>query len=253
LMNTEQERERWRELAHLLAGELRDAAKRTESITSVPAFFATHLRRRLSRKTEYATEAGKTQEETRPRIYQTFAAGRATERKQAQADDLGDARMAGGGPAKVSSKFSLQECRRYADHLHSTGQGITNPGGFAMTIYRSGIADAMVEKFLHPVDDKVLRETGSCPDCQGTGFYYPKGAAKGVVKCTHARLTAASDPRAAENSKSRRLTASEINEQARVITELIESGYTLEKAEAEFSSSMHASDWREVASRIKGV
>jgi hypothetical protein len=122
-----------------------------------------------------------------------------------------------------------------------------------MTIYRSGIADAMVAKFLHPVDDKILRKTSSCPDCQGTGFYYPKGVAKGVVKCTHARLTAASDSVAAEGSTRRRFTASEINEQARIIAELIESGYTLEKAEAEFASSMHPADWREVASRIKGL
>jgi hypothetical protein len=252
LLNTEQERERWKELANLLADELRDAAKRTESITSVPAFFATHLRRRLSRKAEYTTEAKKTQEPPVPKIYQTFASGRATERKQALADDLSDTRTAG-SPTKGSSKFSLDECRRYADHLHSTGQGITNPGGFAMTIYRSGIADAMVEKFLHPVDDKILRETSSCPDCQGTGFYYPKGAAKGVVKCAHARLTAASDSVTAEGSTRRRFTASEINEQARIIAELIESGYTLEKAEAEFASSMHPADWREVASRIKGL
>jgi hypothetical protein len=41
------ERERWKELAGLLAEELNQAAERAGQISSVPAFFATHLRRRL--------------------------------------------------------------------------------------------------------------------------------------------------------------------------------------------------------------
>jgi hypothetical protein len=37
--------------------------------------------------------------------------------------------------AGVASRFTLEECRRYANHLQKTGQGITNPGGFATTIH----------------------------------------------------------------------------------------------------------------------
>jgi hypothetical protein len=120
-----------------------------------------------------------------------------------------------------------------------------------MTIYRSGIADAQVEKFLHPVADKILRETGSCPDCKGTGFYYPKGVAKGVVKCTHKHLTPVSEPVMDEGSKRERLTAAEIDEQARIIAELIGSGYALERAEAQFGLTMHPKDWQEIANRLK--
>jgi len=29
----------------------------------------------------------------------------------------------------------------------------------------------------------------NCPDCQGSGFYYPEGVEKGVAKCKHERLT----------------------------------------------------------------
>src|SRR5262249_55261566 len=43
----EQECERWRECGELLAAELQRAAARAEPISSVPAFFAAHLRRRL--------------------------------------------------------------------------------------------------------------------------------------------------------------------------------------------------------------
>lgn len=89
----------------------------------------------------------------------------------------------------VRSKYSLEECRRYAEHLRSTGDGITNPGGFATAIHRSGEADEMIERFLSPAPTSAQSDTSSCPDCQGTGFYYPKGKDQGVAKCPHSRLT----------------------------------------------------------------
>jgi DNA-binding Lrp family transcriptional regulator len=51
---------------------------------------------------------------------------------------------------RVGSKFTLEECRRYARHLQSTGQGINNPGGYATTIHRTGEADLLIESFLLP-------------------------------------------------------------------------------------------------------
>ena len=47
LPQTLEERARWKECAELLAGELKLAAGRAETISSVPAFFAAHLRRRF--------------------------------------------------------------------------------------------------------------------------------------------------------------------------------------------------------------
>jgi hypothetical protein len=88
----------------------------------------------------------------------------------------------------VGSKFSLEECRRYAEHLQSTGQGINNPGGYATTIHRTGEADPLIERFIHPVSTQTLVDASQCPDCQGTGFYYPKGIEQGVAKCQHQRL-----------------------------------------------------------------
>jgi hypothetical protein len=29
----------------------------------------------------------------------------------------------------MGSKFTIEECRKYAEHLRATGQGINNPGG----------------------------------------------------------------------------------------------------------------------------
>jgi hypothetical protein len=90
----------------------------------------------------------------------------------------------------VGSKFTIEECRRYAEHLRSTGQGINNPGGYATMVHRTGEADVLIESFLHPVtsDPAPSLDISQCPDCKGTGFYYPKGIEGGVARCKHQRL-----------------------------------------------------------------
>ena len=94
--------ERWRELAELLTTELKIAAARTDSVSSVPAFLTEHLRRRLWKKEKRELEAEASKE----------------------------------APAKT--------------------------------------ADA-----------------SKCPDCGGTGFFYPGGYEGGVARCRHERLTEA--------------------------------------------------------------
>jgi hypothetical protein len=89
---------------------------------------------------------------------------------------------------RVGSKFSIEECKRYAEHLRSTGQGINNPGGYATTIHRTGEADELIERFLNPAASTQV-DTSQCPDCGGSGFYYPNGPSGGVAKCKHERLT----------------------------------------------------------------
>jgi hypothetical protein len=48
---------------------------------------------------------------------------------------------------------------------------------------------------MAPNKEKDLKENlkgvdaSLCPDCMGTGFYYPQGTAKGVARCPHAKLT----------------------------------------------------------------
>jgi DNA-binding Lrp family transcriptional regulator len=89
---------------------------------------------------------------------------------------------------RVGSRFSIEECRRYALHLQSTGQGINNPGGYATIIHRTGEADELIERFLNPTASTQV-DTSQCPDCKGSGFYYPNGPTGGVAKCKHERLT----------------------------------------------------------------
>jgi len=89
--------------------------------------------------------------------------------------------------ARVGSRFSFSECRRYAEHLRSSGQGIEKPGGYATVIYRSGEADSLIEEFLHA---PRAPDVSLCPDCEGRGVYYPLGIGSegGVKKCEHERL-----------------------------------------------------------------
>lgn len=88
----------------------------------------------------------------------------------------------------VGSRFDLQDCRRYAEHLHSSRQGINNPGGYATKIHRSGEADDLIAAFLVPVNTLPNLDVSKCPDCRGTGFWEPGGTGKGVAKCKHERL-----------------------------------------------------------------
>ncbi|HEU0144814.1 MAG TPA: hypothetical protein VFQ47_08510 [Nitrososphaera sp.] len=92
---------------------------------------------------------------------------------------------------RVGSRFTIEECRKYAKHLQSTGQGINNPGGYATTIHRTGEADMLIESFLHPEEAPSPAsnpDTSQCPDCHGSGFYYPKGIEGGVARCKHEQL-----------------------------------------------------------------
>jgi hypothetical protein len=88
----------------------------------------------------------------------------------------------------VGSKFTLEECRRFAEYLQKTGQGINNPGGYATTIFRSGEFDAQIEAFLNPPNPSAALKAESCPDCGGSGYYYPEGVEKGVKICKHEKL-----------------------------------------------------------------
>jgi hypothetical protein len=176
---SEQERVLWNECACVLADELKAAAERAEPISSVPAFLAAHLRRRFARKTKL--ENSNADQNRKPSLVPKIelpASNRETSAaiKPTQAN---------------ASKYTLGECRLYAEHLQKTGQGITNPGGFATTIYRTGEADALIEKFINP-ERHESEDISQCPDCKGIGFTYPEGIDRGVVaKCKHPRLSKA--------------------------------------------------------------
>jgi hypothetical protein len=175
---TEQERMLWNECACVLVEELRRAAENTPAISSVPAFFTAHLRRRFAQK--HKGDKKTLGLESTPKLETIKPSGaigiQPDPAKQARENNI------------VGSRYSLEECRQYAEHLQRTGQGIMNPGGYATTIYRTGEADALIEKFLNP-EASETQDISKCPDCRGTGFIYPDGVERGAVaKCKHSRL-----------------------------------------------------------------
>ena len=89
---------------------------------------------------------------------------------------------------RVGSRFSLKECRQYADSLKS--EGIQNPGGYATKIHRTGEADELIDRFLRPPPPAV--DSSQCPDCHGSGWMYPNGKDNGFTRCKHERLLATS-------------------------------------------------------------
>jgi hypothetical protein len=101
--STPADAERWSELADLLITELKIAAGRTGSVSSVPAFLTEHLRRRLWKK----------------------------------------------------EKRQLEE------------EGRSATGG---------------------QEPEPKADASKCPDCFGTGMWYPEGFEKGVARCAHEKL-----------------------------------------------------------------
>jgi predicted transcriptional regulator len=98
-----------------------------------------------------------------------------------------------------NSKFSLEDCQRYAKHLHASGQGVTNPGGFARTIHKSGTEDSQIASWLAEVEPErvhsgeletpLLIDASACTVCHGSKFFYPDAdLTKGVRRCTHPAL-----------------------------------------------------------------
>jgi hypothetical protein len=99
-----------------------------------------------------------------------------------------------GAPAVAvcgGSRFTIEECRRYARHLQATGQGINNPGGYATTIKRTGDVDALIEEFLSRTPEQV-EEIRTTPANQNLFF----GEA---VQMLQAMMAVGRDPQAIIN------------------------------------------------------
>ena len=57
------------------------------------------------------------------------------------------------------SKFSPEDCFKFAEHLHKTGQGINNPGGFAVKVRRTGECDEQIARFLAMGQESAVTES----------------------------------------------------------------------------------------------
>jgi hypothetical protein len=68
------------------------------------------------------------------------------ENTQTRAPNSTDAEEGVKSSVRAGSRFTLEECRSFAENLR--GEGIQNPGGYATSIHRSGEADDRIEAFL---------------------------------------------------------------------------------------------------------
>jgi hypothetical protein len=91
----------------------------------------------------------------------------------------------------VLSRYSYEQRLAYArNQLH-----IDNPEGFAMS-KRAAAGDfdeaisVWLEELETPGGARPARDVTGCPDCHGSGWWYPEGTAKGTARCRHERLDA---------------------------------------------------------------
>jgi hypothetical protein len=106
----------------------------------------------------------------------------------------------------AKSKHPKQTCVEWAAwKKKQPDSGIRDAYAVGRARWQDGTADDEIDAYLagnNPEAVKAERaaapDASSCPDCQGTGMYYPGGYEKGVARCTHPSLNAsATSPRAA--------------------------------------------------------
>jgi hypothetical protein len=88
----------------------------------------------------------------------------------------------------VLSNYSYEQRLAYArNQLH-----IDNPEGFAMSKRAAaGEFDEAISAWLEELErpgGTKQRDVSGCPDCHGSGWWYPQGVAKGAARCSHTRL-----------------------------------------------------------------
>ncbi len=93
-----------------------------------------------------------------------------------------------GEGVRASSKFSFEQRLAYA----RSRPHVKNPEGFAASRRAAeGEFDEAISKWLEehePDGRRKPRDVSGCPDCFGTGMWYPDGPGKGVTRCKHEKL-----------------------------------------------------------------
>jgi hypothetical protein len=101
--------------------------------------------------------------------------------------DLAEAGATGSVCAK--SKFNFEQRLAYARNRPL----IENPEGFAASRRAAeGEFDEAISAWLAELErpgGAKPRDISGCPDCFGTGMWYPEGPGRGVAKCRHERLS----------------------------------------------------------------
>lgn len=103
-----------------------------------------------------------------------------------------------GAPTRGVSIYEWEIVEAWALDAAKKDPTIRSARAVAVAAYRSGTSDLFIQLWLAEQEASQSDSTSSgkagesresnCPDCQGSGMYYPEGYGKGVARCTHARL-----------------------------------------------------------------
>jgi hypothetical protein len=79
--------------------------------------------------------------------------------------------------------------RAYLEDCQRQGQSnIRSIDAVVATLHRTGRSDEVIQCWLDRHTSASL-DTGQCPDCHGSGVFYPNGFDKGVAKCKHEKIS----------------------------------------------------------------
>jgi hypothetical protein len=76
----------------------------------------------------------------------------------------------------------------------------------------------------------------NCPDCGGSGWWYPQGTERGVAKCQHVNLQPDAAPMSARTVPAE-LSPAQLAEQVELLRSLIGHGTTLADLDAQFAGN----------------
>lgn len=101
-------------------------------------------------------------------------------------------------PAAGRSIYEWEIVEAWARDSAQKDPTIRSARAVAIAAYKSGTSDLFIQIWLAeqeaspsgstPAGGAAERSESECPDCHGTGMFYPEGFDKGVAKCTHAKL-----------------------------------------------------------------
>ena len=90
--------------------------------------------------------------------------------------------------ARGGSRFSLKQCIEYAKHRKTLDPNNRSADAVGRKLHETGREDELIAEWLN-AREVSKPDISQCPDCNGTGMYYPNGFGKGgVKKCCHPKL-----------------------------------------------------------------
>ena len=188
--HTAEEQSRWAVCVGVLIEELRSAASRAGSVSSVPAFFAEHLRRTFSKARQEAKPVSQeakvpTDQSRVPKLPPSSEGGISASKTKDQPKQPTE------GPQTQQvrkSAYPYELWLEYAAYENKRGGGMISPKAVAIKAFETGGRDYLMPAYLASKEESQ-RDINNCPDCEGRGLkVIERDGQAGAIKCNHERL-----------------------------------------------------------------